>query len=171
MDYRPALTDLPSEAGKRIMIQRVGNSREKFNHLLDICMNEKDPLAWRAAWIMDGSDEKWPGLGRHALPRVVNALPGMKSTGTIRCLLRMISRYEIAEDDQGVLIDECFSYLISDRYPVAVKAHAMEIIYQHVLIYPELKEELAAAISDHMENNSAGFKSRGRRILKQLEKI
>ncbi len=39
-------------------------------------------------------------------------------------------------------IDECFSYLVSMRYPVAVKVHAMEIIYQHVLLYPELKDEL-----------------------------
>ena len=171
MDFRSALSDIPSEAGKRILIREVGNSREKFDHLLEICFNESDPLAWRAAWIADGSDEKWQGLGKHAVPQIVHALPEMKSTGTIRCLLRMISRYEVAEDEQGILSDECFSYLVSDRYPVAVKVHAMEIIYQHVLLYPELKEELAAVISDHMDNNTAGFTSRGRRILKQLEKI
>jgi len=170
MDFKPLLSDIPSGAGKELLIQKVGNSEKKFDHLLDLCLDRSDPLAWRAAWIVDGADERWPGLGEHAIVRVVHALPGLESTGTLRCLLRLLCRYPIPEDEQGIIIDECFSYLVSDRYPVAVKVHAMELIYQHVLLYPELKEELASAISDQMDNNSVGFASRGRKILKQLEK-
>ena len=70
---------------------------------------------------------------------------------------------------EGILIDLCFSYLVSERYPVAVKVHAMEIIYRHCLIYPELKKELIAIIRDQTDNNSVGFSSRGRRIIKQLQ--
>jgi len=55
-------------------------------------------------------------------------------------------------------------------YPVAVKVHAMQIIYNHTLIYPELKEELITVIEDQVENNSVGFKSRGMRIIRQLKK-
>ncbi len=171
MDFSPLLADIPSGAGKELLIQEVGNSKKKFDHLLNLCLKEPDPLAWRAAWIADGADEQWPGLAEHAILRMVNALPGMKSTGTQRCLLRMLSRYPIPEEEQGILIDECFSYLVSMRYPVAVKVHAMEIIYQHVLLYPELKDELASVISDQTDNNSVGFGSRGRRILKQLDKL
>ena len=46
----------------------------------------------------------------------------------------------------------------------------MQIIYNHTLIYPELKEELITVIEDQLENNSVGFKSRGMRIIRQLKK-
>ncbi len=88
----------------------------------------------------------------------------------MRSLLRLMCRYEIPEEEQGLLIDLCFGYMVSELYPVAVKVHAMQIIYQHTLLYPELKEELQTVIEDQMENNSVGFSSRGRRILSQLEK-
>jgi hypothetical protein len=101
----------------------------------------------------------------------VARLPEIKSTGTLRSLLRLLCRYEIHEDDQGILIDLCFSYMVSELYPVAVKVHAMQIIYNHVLIYPDLKEELVTVILDQVGNNTVGFKSRGMRIIKQMEKL
>jgi hypothetical protein len=47
----------------------------------------------------------------------------------------------------------------------------MQIIFNHVLLYPELKGELIAVIEDQMNNNSVGFSSRARRLLKQMENM
>jgi len=171
MDYRSLLADLPSGAEKDLYIQEVGNSEEKFCMLLDLALNEKDPVAWRAAWILDGSDELNPGLASSYLSKIIQKLPEVESSGTLRSLLRLLCRYPIDEEDQGILIDLCFGYMVSELYPVAVKVHAMQIIYNHVLIYPELKEELVTVIEDQVNNNSVGFKSRGMRIVKQLENI
>jgi hypothetical protein len=171
MDFRSLLADIPSGVGKDLLIGEVIKSDTHFNSLLELALHEKDPLAWRAAWVLDGSDEKKPGMARKHLSRIINALPGMGSTGTLRCLLRMLVRYEIPEKLQGLLIDECFSYLVSEHYPVAVKAHAMQIIYQHVLLYPELKLELTTVLRDQAENNSVGFNSRGKRLIRQMEKL
>ena len=171
MDFRALLSKFPSGIEKELYIIEVQSSPEKFKSLLDIALVEKDPLAWRAAWVLDGSDEKSPGLARDYISTVVCKLPEIKSNGSIRSLLRMLCRYDIREDDQGILIDLCFKYLVSEFYPVAVKVHAMQIVYQHVLIYPELKEELVTVIQDQEGNNSLGFRSRGRRIIKKLEGI
>ena len=171
MDYRSLLADLPSGTEKDLYIREVGDSEEKFSILLDLALNGKDPVAWRAAWILDGSDELNPGLASNCLPKIIQKLPGMKSTGTLRCLLRLLARYSIEENEQGILIDLCFGYMVSELYPVAVKVHAMQIIYNHVLIYPELKEELVTVIEDQVNNNTVGFKSRGMRIIRQLENI
>jgi len=171
MDFRTILLSFPSGLERDLLIENVGNSDKKFNALLDIALYEKDPLAWRAAWILDGSDEKNPGLALNALSTIVRALPEIRSGGSLRSLLRLLCRYEISEADQGILIDLCFSYMVSELYPVAVKVHAMQIIYNHVMIYPELKEELVTVIKDQADHNSVGFISRGRRIMKQLEKI
>lgn len=171
MDIRSLLTSLPSRVEKEIYIREAGASEENITILIELVFNEKDPVNWRAAWILDGSDEQFPGIVRKFIPRIIKQLPRLKSTGSIRSLLRMLCRYEIPEEQQGVLIDLCFKYMVSELYPVAVKVHAMQIIYNHVLLYPELKEELVTVIEDQMANNSVGFKSRGQRILRQLEKL
>jgi len=171
MDFKSLLTNIPSGAEKELLIREVLNSDQKFRILLDYTFQEKDPLAWRAAWVLDGCDEQSPGLVAEFIPDIIYKLPEMKSSGTLRCLLRLLCRYDIDEEDQGVLIDLCFKYLVSELYPVAVKVHAMQIIYQHVLIYPELKGELTTVILDQIDNNTVGFKSRGKRLIRDMKKM
>ena len=171
MDFRSLLANIPSGVGRDLLSSEVIKSPSHFDTLLQLALHEKDPLAWRASWVLDGSDEKKPGLARRHISKIVLALPSLESKGSLRSLLRMLTRYDIPEEEQGLLIDLCFSYLVSELYPVAVKAHAMMIIYQHVLLYPELKDEFIAVIEDQEGNNSVGFKSRGRNLIKQLEKL
>ena len=171
MDFRSMLTDIPSGIERDLLIGEVVKSESHFNTLLQLALREKDPLAWRAGWILDGSDEKRPGMARKHISRIEQTLPNLESKGTLRSLLRLLTRYKIPEAKQGLLIDLCFGYLVSERYPVAVKAHAMQIIYHHVLLYPELKDELIAVIWDQAENNSVGFKSRGSILIKKMEKL
>jgi hypothetical protein len=47
----------------------------------------------------------------------------------------------------------------------------MQIAYNHVLLYPELKDELVTILEDQIDNNSVGFLSRARRLIKQMEKL
>lgn len=171
MDLKSQLTNFPSGAEKELLIREVLNSAQKFNTLLDIAFYEKDPLAWRAAWVLDGSDEQAPGLASNNISIIIQKLSGLKSKGTLRSLLRLLCRYDIHDEDQGILVDLCFKYLVSELYPVAVKVYSMQIIYQHVLIYPELKEELITVIQDQLENNSIGFKARGKRLIRDMEKM
>jgi hypothetical protein len=51
---------------------------------------------------------------------------------------------------------------------IAVKAYAMEILYNLSLIYPELTNELTVSITSLMEDGSAGITARGRMILRKL---
>jgi len=171
MDFRSLLADFPAGTEKDLLVGEVIKSESHFKTLLQLALHEKDPVAWRACWVLDGSDELKPGLARRHISKIVKALPALESKGTLRSLLRLLSRYEIPEEEQGLLIDLCFSYMISELYPVAVKVHAMQIIYRHVLLYPELKDELVAVIEDQIDNNSVGFLSRGRRLIKQMEKL
>lgn len=171
MDFRSLLMNFPSGAEKNLFIREVIAKQENFESLLDLALHEKDPVAWRASWVLDGSDEEHPGLATSFLSKIIQALPALESKGSLRSLLRMLCRYNISEEDQGLLIDLCFRYLSSELYPVAVKVHAMQIIYNHVLLYPELKDELISVLEDQIENNSVGFLSRGRRLIKQMEKL
>jgi len=171
MNFGSLLETFPSRIEVDLLINEIGASREQFNSLLDLALDGKDPVAWRAAWIVDGVAEKHPEMADSYITSIVRRLPGLKSKGALRSMLRLLCRYEIPEEEQGILIDLCFGILVSELYPVAVKVHAMQIIYNHVLLYPELKEELITVIEDQMNNNSVGFSSRARRLIRQMEKL
>lgn len=171
MDFRSLLLNFPSGVEKDLYIREVIGTKAHFEALLDLALYDKDPVAWRASWVLDGSDEQQPGLASTHLSKIIQSLPALESNGSLRSLLRLLCRYDIPEEDQGLLIDLCFSYLVSELYPLAVKVHAMQIVYNHVLIYPELKDELVAVLEDQMENNTVGFASRGKRLIKQMEKL
>ena len=112
MDFRSLLADIPSGYGRDLLIEKVIASESHFKELLELALHEKDPLAWRASWVLDGSDEKKPGLAVKYISAIVKALPDLKSKGSLRSLLRMLCRHDIPEEEQGMLIDLCFSYLI-----------------------------------------------------------
>jgi hypothetical protein len=171
MDLKSFLANIPSATEKEILIREVRDSGQIFSSLLNLALYDKDPLAWRAAWILDGAAEVNPEIAAKHIRLIVHRLPSIKSSGTIRSLLRMLCRYHIPEEEQGLLIDLCFKYMVSELYPVAVKVHAMQIIYNHCLMYPELKDELKTVIEDQVSNNSVGFMARGRRIIRQLERL
>jgi len=171
MDFESLLASIPSAIEKEILIREAASSEQEYTSLLQLALNDKDPLAWRAAWILDGAAEANPDMALKHIRQIVRKLPAIKSGGTIRSLLRMLSRYHIPEEEQGLLIDLCFRYMVSELYPVAVKVHAMQILYNHCLIYPDLKDELKTVIEDQISNNSVGFMARGRRIIRQLEKL
>ena len=71
----------------------------------------------------------------------------------------------------GQLVDLCFERMLSGTVPVAIKVHCMEILFNIVKAEPDLKGELRLAIESRMNQETAGFRSRGRKILKQLHKL
>ncbi len=171
MDLGAWLATPFSGAEREVMIRETGRSREKFLEALKLALHEKDPLAWRSAWVLDGMDEQHPGLAEPHLTLILKRIPHLESIGSLRSLLRLLCRHQIPEEEQGILIDRCFAYLVSELYPPAVKVHAMEIIYNHALLYPELKNELVTVIRDEAEHNSTGFQVRGRMIIEKLDKL
>ncbi|MEZ5072930.1 MAG: hypothetical protein R2751_18780 [Bacteroidales bacterium] len=171
MKVRTLLLDFPSGPEKVALLKEVGRNPVLRNELCSLALEDQDPLSWRAAWILNGADEACPGIDWSFLPEIVESLPHLKSTGTLREFLRLLTRHPVPEDSQGLLIDRCFHYLAMERYPVAVKVHAMQIVFDHTLLYPELKEELSMVLQDQMAHGTAGFKSRGRKILARLEQM
>jgi len=148
----------------------IGDDEEMFAEIINILLNKKDPLPPRAAWVAEIVCQKYPDLIKPYLNKIVRGLKLYTHPGSRRNSLKILMRTEIPENLQGVLIDTCFEWLLSAEKTVAVKIFAMQIIENHLAFYPELAVELKEVIEDQWEKNSAGFKSRGRKVLKGLEK-
>jgi hypothetical protein len=81
----------------------------------------------------------------------------------------MLQFIEIPPALQGIAAEACFENLSSEE-PVAVKVFAMTVIANLCKDYPELKSELVPLIEDQLPFATAGFRSRARKVLRQIEK-
>lgn len=72
------------------------------------------------------------------------------------------------EKNEGKLLNLAFIDFENINQPIAVRMFSMQIIYNLSKKYPEIQNELKQLILIQFEDESAGFKSRGRRILKKI---
>lgn len=148
----------------------IGADPEKFKYLMHLVLMDEDPVPPRAAWVAEIVTQKDPSLVKPYVGKMVKRLESFTHPGTRRNVLKILMRTRIPEKYQGHLIDICFRWILDEDKKVAAKVFAMQIIENHLPQYPELAVELSEVINDQFNKNSAGFKSRGRKVLKNLQK-
>ena len=62
----------------------------------------------------------------------------------------------------------CFTYLGSPAEPVAVKAFSLAVLGRLAADYPEIVPEIKLLIEDQLPHQTAAFKSRAKKLLKQF---
>jgi hypothetical protein len=142
-----------------------------FHELFRIFLRNEDPVSRRAAWAIDLFSEKQPALLEPYIPELTGRLPAFTHDGMKRHSLRMISRSPLPDSNHtALLISLCFDWLVSGKEAIACKVHCMDILYKISQTEPDLKKELADTIEWRIEEESAGFKSHGTKMLRKLYK-
>jgi hypothetical protein len=88
----------------------------------------------------------------------------------IRNSIRILQDIEIPEEQHGAVMNSCFELIEQPSTPAAIKAFSLTTLYNFTKVYPEIKQELKLLIETLWDNESPAFKSRGRKILHQLNK-
>ncbi|NOU58394.1 hypothetical protein [Marinifilum caeruleilacunae] len=167
MDLKKLLDPFPMKQEAQLVAQRIAEDPKHVQQLWEWCIsNEKH--SWRATWLMDKVYDIDPDLVRPYIPKMIAIIPNLNDESKQRQYLKLISAETLPSDISGEFINSCFDFLISTTTPVAVKVHAMQILYHFSLIEPDIQHELALIIEEQMENGTAGFCSRGRKILKKI---
>jgi hypothetical protein len=78
---------------------------------------------------------------------------------------------ELPEKHHGEIMDMCFAFLESPKESLAVKVFSMSVLGNLAKYYPEIKTELKLIIEDQLPHQSAGFKSRAKKGMKQLSEL
>jgi len=145
-----------------------------FLKLLEFSYSSDKKLAFRASWTLTKVCDKYPEMIYPYLMQIVEALDHLDNESAQRSFLRILSLTDlnrISNKHHGLLTEHCFNALRSGFSAIAIKAYAMEILYQLALKYPELANELSASISMLQGEGSAGILARGRMILKKLTSL
>ncbi len=149
----------------------IGLDQERFNAILNLAFSREMPVCWRSAWLMDYLSELHPWLAEKHIEKIWSEMPAGHPDGVTRSCLRLLCRYDIPEECQGIAADLCLSWLEQAAVPVAIKAYSMELLLKLVGLYPELANEFIAIIEAQAPNNSAGFKARAVAVVSKMRKL
>jgi hypothetical protein len=82
----------------------------------------------------------------------------------------LLQQITIPERLHGEVMNICFEYIASPDESVAVKAFSLTILQNLSKQYPEIKNELKLVIEERWDHETAAFRSRAKKILKEIEK-
>ena len=154
-----------------LVTNSAGDDPEVFEFLVRLITHGEDPFPRNATWALDSIDMQFPDLIIPYLKTLIQSANKFQQTGTLRNILKILSRKNIPAAFHGKLIHHCFEWLYDKKIPVAVKVYAMQIIMNLSEEYPELKQELGEALEDMYLSSSPGFKARANKILRSLKRI
>ncbi len=171
MDIKAALVKDHSKAITDKIVKYVGNNDERFSELVDVYLKGPYRITQRAAWPLSYCVMAHPTLIDSHLTKILKFVkqPGNHES-VKRNTVRLLQFIEIPKRFHGKVVDMCFGYLTDPKEPIAIKVFSMTVLANLVKGIPELKKELKIVIEDQMPYGSAGFISRGKKVLKELAK-
>ena len=155
-----------------IMARYFTDHPELLPALMNIAADDRENSTWRAFWIADKIHEQQPDLIVPFLPAITDLALTTQNSSKKRHLLKLISLHDIPPERMAPLLNFCLDLFTNAMEAVAVRVHAMQILFNIALKEPEFTGELADLIEHEIEYfGSAGISSRGRKLLRELRKI
>ncbi|MBS1557091.1 MAG: hypothetical protein JST69_00070 [Bacteroidetes bacterium] len=151
------------------IVQYVGNDADRLAELVNVFLGGPYRITQRAAWPLSYCVQKHPEL---IIPHLKTILKFTGQEGAPDAVKRNVMRFlqfmSIPKKYQGATLNLCLRFLSNKKEAVAVRVFAMTVLANLSKELPELKNELIPLIEDEMPYASAGFRSRGKRLLKEL---
>lgn len=152
------------------IVKYVGKSPSRFAKLVKVFLEGPYRVTQRIAWPLSCCVEENTELIHPHLAKVMKYTqrPGVHDS-VKRNVVRLLQFIDIPKKHQGLAADICFKFFMDKKEPVAVRVFSMTVLGNLAVKVPELRNELIPLIEDQMPYVSAGFVSRGRKVLKQLK--
>ena len=174
MDLKEAIEEEHSRRQAEAIADYVQDDPVRLKELWEKVRDGEPPLPQRGSYAMTVLHDRDKTTWSAFVPEFVRHLEKEGHHDAVyRNLYRSMADLPLPKDEdlQGALLEVCFEALNSAKSAIAIKVHALEVLYRLCLVWPELKNELVAAIQIQMPYGSTGFKNRANKILKRLEKV
>lgn len=167
-----AISKLASKEDAQAIANWIADSEKRFAELWSCISSGEPPIPRRAAWVLDKLTDIHPTTILPYYNAFFECAQDLSyHNGVRRCVLKSMGKTKIPEELEGEIYDFAIKQLLNPQIEVAIQVHCMMLAFHIAKSIPELAEELCLVIEDQMEYNSAGFKSRGKKILKELRKL
>ncbi len=169
MNIRENLLAEHSKVQSERIAAYVGNDGARFDELMAAFLCEDKELSRRAAWALSHCVDRHPALVEPYLEAMIRNLRKDVHVAVRRNTVRVLQNVDIPEALLGEIADICFGYLADHQETVAVKVFAMSVLANICRREPDLGNELRLLIEDQLPYASAGFQSRAKKVLKELD--
>lgn len=160
-----------SKGQRDVIVQYIHQHPIAFQDLMALVASGENQVAQRAAWPMGVICEQQPEWILPYLPGLLEKMESQSVHPAVkRNFIRTMQHLQIPYELQGRVLDFCYSNLLNGAEPAAIRVFAMTVIFNISQSYPELQHELKEAIEAGLENGSAGFRNRGKKILVAMER-
>lgn len=138
------ITDLEytlTNSYKEVMISYMHNHPEAFDEAVRLAISDKQPYAWRAAWLLWSCMKDNDARIQEYIQNIIKVLPD-RGDNHQRELLKILLKLEIDEVGEGVLFRHCISLWTQINKKPSVRFSAFQILINIAGKYPDLKHEL-----------------------------
>lgn len=141
---------------------------------MDIFLGEEYRPAQRGAQVVGDLGRAKPNWLQAYHGRMIAAADNPLHDAIKRNVMRYFSELPLSalsEEDAGNLLDVAFRLFESPHEAIAIRVFSMQVVANFTEQYPELKDELRGVIEITIaEGTTPGFRSRGTKILRRLDK-
>jgi hypothetical protein len=156
------------EEYKEGMLDYVNSSPEAFIEAIELAIDNKKRLSWRAAWIVNSTMQENDKRVQKYTNAIIKSLEG-KTAGHQRELLKILILLELDEECEGHMFEQCIKIWETVNTTPSVRYHAFRFLLQIAKKYPELIDELKFyAQSRYLDSLTPGIKSGLIKIMKEV---
>jgi len=155
---------------------------ETFEELLQFCFHEDEKLATKATWAFEFICRRQLPMIYPHLDELISNLHKVRGDGALRSMAFMcelitlgyykkndeILRENFTAKHKEIMTEHCFDWMISNQ-KVACQARAMTALYLLGTEIDWIHPELQTILEQNIHQGSAGYKSRGGSILRQIK--
>jgi hypothetical protein len=170
MDLQQLLHDEHSKKQTDRIVNYIGNDKDRFAQLIKIFFQGEYRITQRAAWPLSYCVRHHPELITPWFKPLLDNLARKDiHVAVIRNTVRLLQDVSIPKKHHGRVMNICFDFIQSPETPIAVKAFSLTILSHLSADYPEIAGELKLIIDDQWEQATPAFRSRAKKVLKQLD--
>lgn len=169
MDLHQLLKDEHSKKQTDRIVKYVGQDKERFAQLIKLFFRGEYRITQRAAWPLSYCVRNHPELINPYFKQLLDNLDRQDiHVAVIRNTVRLLQDVTIPKKYQGRVMNTCFDFIQSPETAIAVKAFSLTILSNLSSDYPDIAGELRLIIEDQWDQAPPAFRSRAKRVLKNL---
>ena len=151
------------------IVKWVGDDQDRFDELFRLFLNDEYRVVQRAAWPVSYCAIAHPQLITRHWDELIKNMekPGLHDA-VKRNSLKLLEDIPLPEKYHGAIMNICFNSLESPTATLAVKVYSMAVLGNMAGSYSEIIPELKLLIEDQLPHQTPGFKSRAKKVLKQI---
>jgi hypothetical protein len=152
------------------IVDYIGDDKQRFAILMELFFKGEYRITQRAAWPLSYCVRYHPELITPWFKPLLDNLARKDiPVAVIRNTVRLLQDTSIPKKFHGRVMSTCFDFIQSPDTPIAVKAFSLTILSNLSATYPEIRGELQLIIEEQWEQATPAFRSRAKKILRQID--